>query len=227
MVGLTNQEDEHEVVNSSLTHVRAQESRWEQNRRLFVDFETRTVWVEGEVESGFGCWFQSIMWELVRLDDKAPVTIWLCTPGGDVTSSYQFYDFIRSAPFEVTIIGHGEVASAGVLMLACGHKRYATENCVVMAHEYRGGMGQGELKASEARDRRDFEDWMTDSWFELMARHTKHDAEFWKKKQTKKAEFWLLGAKAIIDIGIVDAVYDPYNKLVGVPLVTPKDEVRP
>ncbi len=217
--------DDSDLINTSATEVRAQESRWEQTRRLLVDFEIRTIWVEGEIESEFGTWFQGVMWEMERLSQTAPVTIWLCTPGGDVTSSYQFYDFVRSAPFDVTIIGHGEVASAGVLMLACGHRRFATENCVVMAHEYRGS--QGELKASEARDRRDFEDWMTDSWFELMARHTKHDAEFWKKKQTKKAEFWLLGAKAIIDIGIADAVYDPHNKLVGVPLVTPKEEPTP
>lgn len=214
MIQLKNLDEEEISVNTSNTEIKAQESRWERNRRLSFDLEARTIWVEGEIEADFGCWFQTVMFELERLDKDAPVTIWLCTPGGDVTSSYQFYDMVRAAPFKVTIIGHGEICSAGVIMLACGHERLVMETCALMAHEYRGSTTDADTRYSEAKDRRQYEDWLSDNWFEAMARHTKWDAATWRKKQEKKAEIWLLGAQAIIDVGIADGVYNPHNMLI-------------
>lgn len=194
--------------------IQAKETEFEGIIRRGYDEATRTVFVEGEIGDGYGSEFEQIMWWLERGGNHDPITIWLSTPGGDVQSMYQFYDAVVGSPCQVTTIGHGEVVSAGVLMLVCGDRRYVRENCVLMSHES-GGFGAGEdgLRYSEAKDRRKWEDWVTSRWNELMARHTPHDAAYWKSVTSRRAELWKLGAAEIIEQGLADGVWDPHGNL--------------
>lgn len=58
--------------------------------------------------------------------------IMLSTVGGDVTAALAIYDCIKDN--DVTVIGTGSVASAGIVVLLGGDKRYATKNTRLMTH---------------------------------------------------------------------------------------------
>ncbi len=192
--------------------VKTIESPFEAMTRQGFHTKTRTIWIEGNIGEDWGAFFQQVMWWFEQ-ESHDPITIYLQTPGGDTQSMYEFYDIVVGSPCEVTMIGHGQVCSAGVLMLVCGDVRYVMENCVLMSHEASGfGTDEG-LRHSEAKERRKWEDWTVSQWNVLMARHTPHDAAFWKSITGRKAELWKLGAYEIIQQGLADAVLDPHSKL--------------
>lgn len=179
---------------------------------LEVSEGTREIFVTDDIEDDFGRWFTMVFRRLLALSSK-PITVWLNTPGGDEEGMLVFYDLVTTSPAPVTIVATGSVCSAGVLMLACGHNRLVTENCTLMSHESRG-LGGPDLRHSESKERRKWEDWLHEQWFELMGRcctrtRPESDAKFWKRVTEKKAEYWLLGGQQIIDAGIADAIYDP------------------
>lgn len=168
---------------------------------LGIDWERRIVHVAGELTSESGEWFWTV---LERLGHEQPIQVHLNTPGGDVDSMYAMHDAIRRHGM-ITVLGYGQVCSAGVLLLACGHHRLVTESCVLMSHESHGGSSD-ELGFRASKDRRKFDDWQHEWWCELMGRYSPQDATWWKRKTERQAEYWLLGGKEIVAAGLADQV---------------------
>lgn len=189
-----------------------EETAFDQVQRLSFDLHERVIWVCDEIETDFGGWFAQVMRAMEANCSTKSVTVWLNTPGGDVQSMFAFYDIVQASKLEVIGIGHGQVVSAGVLMMACCNTRYVTENCVLMSHEG-ADYDSGGLRYSEAKERRKWEDWTHARWCELMARHTPHDAAYWRSLTNRKAEYWLLGGEAIVAEGLADKVINVNNKL--------------
>lgn len=170
-----------------------------------VDVEGRTIYLVGELDESSGGIFLQMLRFLERRSSD-PVTVWISSPGGDVTSEFAVHDAIRSSKVPVTTVGIGEVASAAGLILACGHRRFVTESTVFMAHEPKitGEEGVG-LRA--AKDRRVWEDWQHEHWATLMGRYCKGGKAFWRRAVEKGGEYWLIGGEAIVEAGVVDAIY--------------------
>lgn len=171
-----------------------------------VDPRRRAIHL-GEIEEDTGGWFALVLAHLNALS-SAPIRLYLNTPGGDTTSMFAIHDAIRASHAQVHVIGTGQVCSAGVLILACGHRRFVTESCCLMSHE--PTLGDGELGLRAAQSRRKWEDWTQSWWCTLMARYSPPDkgAAWWQKITEKKAEFWLLGGRAIVEAGLADWVLD-------------------
>lgn len=176
-----------------------------------VNFGTREIFVAGEIDADFGPWFTGLMSYLAYVGPGQPVTVWLNTYGGDVNSMFVYHDIVRAAKFEVNVIAVGQVCSAGVLMLACGHNRYVTENCILMSHRGEDGM-HGNLEQLEARMK--YVKWSEERWAELMARYSPdyvdgvaRDAKYWFALGKKRSEWWVFGGEAIVHEGLADAVY--------------------
>jgi ATP-dependent Clp protease protease subunit len=174
-----------------------------------VDVDGRTLYVSGEITEDFGAWFTASLKYLEKRSDK-PITIWLNTPGGDVMSMFVFSDLVHISPCEITVIGTGQVCSAGVLMLACGHKRLVTESCILMSHRSTDAMS-GNLEEMESYIK--VVKWQEDHWSELMARYTPdfvegkaRDSKYWFQLGKKTSEWWVTGGEAIVREGIADEV---------------------
>lgn len=131
------------------------------------------------------------------------ITVILNSPGGEESYMFSMYDMIQSAKRPVTVIGTGEICSAGVLILAGGHNRYVTENSVLMSHQ---GSFEQSGTASELIDRTKWVKWSEKRWAELMARHTPKTVRQWQNITKRKSEFWVLGGDAIVKEGIADGV---------------------
>jgi ATP-dependent Clp protease protease subunit len=178
---------------------------------LGVDLEKRELYVMDEIDEAFGSWFTMVM-RYLEAQSHDPITIWLCTPGGSVESMFTFHDIVQTSPCDITIIATGQVCSAGVLMLACGHRRLVTESTILMSHrgegEFSGNIEQAEAQLKVMK-------WQEEHWADLMARYTPdtgpdgraRDQKHWFKLGAKNAEWWIMGGKAIVDEGLADGIF--------------------
>jgi ATP-dependent Clp protease protease subunit len=175
-------------------------------QNLGVDVKNREVYL-GEVEDETAEELAITLNYLAGLSGE-PIKIWINSPGGDVTGMFAIHDLFRACPALIHTIGYGEIVSAAVLLLTCGHKRFVTESCVLMSHESTVEKDEGGLGLRAAKKRRAWEDWLQTYWCELMARYTPEDkdAKWWKRKTENDAEYWLLGGQAIVDAGLADEV---------------------
>ncbi len=168
-----------------------------------VDEQHRTIWVCGEIDGDLA----DLTAQFFHVIGTAPATMWINSPGGDVSAMFAIYDIMRMPGRNICTIGFGEVASAAVLLLAAGHKRMVTENVVVMSHEPSFSAEEGEtVGLRAARERRKWEDWTHARWAELMARHTRQEPAWWRRITERKAEYWLLGGDAVVEAGLADEV---------------------
>jgi ATP-dependent Clp protease protease subunit len=172
---------------------------------LGVFEKTREIFISDDIDEDFGGWITMVLRRLQLLGPGEPITVWLNCPGGDVQSMFVFYDLVTTIPEEITVIGIGGVCSAAVLMLACADKRLVSENCVLMSHE--PVVSGEELRYSEAKQRRQWTDWIHKRWIELMARHTPQDEAFWKRTTERTAEYWKLGGEDIVAAGLADGIF--------------------
>lgn len=166
---------------------------------LGIDWTDRTIHLTDEIDTDTGSW----IWQLLERWAGEPVSIHMTTPGGDVDSMFQIHDAIRRHG-AVTVTSYGQCCSAGVLILACAHSRLVSECLVWMSHE--STAASGELGYRASKDRRKVDDWMHVYWAELMGRYTPRDADWWKRKTERQAEYWLLGGQSVVDAGCADRV---------------------
>jgi ATP-dependent Clp protease protease subunit len=86
----------------------------------------------------------TVEWVLnANYSEESPevLTIFINSAGGDLSAAWAIIDVIRGSAIPVRIIGLGQIASAGLLILSAGAegKRILTENTSVMSHQYHWG----------------------------------------------------------------------------------------
>ena len=74
-------------------------------------------------------------------DPKAPITIYINSPGGSVSDGFAIYDVMNKIKCPITTICIGMAASMGAFLLSCGShgSRYAMPNSSIMIHQPLGG----------------------------------------------------------------------------------------
>jgi ATP-dependent Clp protease protease subunit len=75
-------------------------------------------------------------------DQPEHLTLFVCSPGGDLHCAFALVDIMRGSPIPVATVGLGGIASAATLIVMSGHKgrRILTPNTSVMSHQYASGM---------------------------------------------------------------------------------------
>ena len=193
-------------LDHTFVQLQSEEREYERIQRVKFSEAAREMFKDGEIDSDLGDWFTQIHRYLTHQPGGDPITVYLNTNGGDVQSMMMFIDVVRASRVPITIIGHGNVCSAGVLMLAWGHHRLVTHHCVMMVHQYAQDGESDGLRYAEAKERRKWEDWTHTRMIELMAEFSGKDVKYWKGVFEKKPEHWLLGGQAIVDEGLADSV---------------------
>lgn len=130
-----------------------------------------------------------------------PITVLLNSDGGDVYEALGIIDYIKGLPVKVNIVARGRAMSAAALMLACTTgTRAASKMTSIMVHEI-SSANQG--KASDIRANADHLQELEDLTFDLLAQHSKMDAEFWRKNARKDFFF---GSKQALEYGLIDTI---------------------
>lgn len=159
----------------------------------------RKLYIIGEISyKNFGSFTE----ELSALEDESSeaITIELTSEGGDAYVSLAYVARIRKSPCFIKVVGNGYVASAAVLILACGDRRAMTEESWLMVHEENGGVdGNTSLIEIETKQMRRLEDQAD----RALAHYSRVDAKTWAKLHK---ETTYLTANECLAMGVIDEV---------------------
>lgn len=168
------------------------------NRRVFLfeDVEANSI---GAVIKG--------LYLMESQDTAKPIELFIGSFGGSEYEMFALYDVCRtlSSPIHTTAIG--KCMSAAPLLVAAGETgcRYATPNTFFMVHESWDDSGMRRVDEILI-DMKHYKD-MGERWADLMARHSKKDARFWKNL-CKKVGNTYFNAEQALEWGLIDVIWD-------------------
>ena len=101
----------------------------------------RIVMINGEIEPGMA---STVVAQLLFLESENPnadISVYINSPGGDVSAGWAIMDTIQYIKSPVSTIGMGLVASMGSVLLAAGEKgkRFVLPNTQIMIHQPMAG----------------------------------------------------------------------------------------
>ena len=143
--------------------------------------------------------------QLLHLESEDPdkdISIYINSPGGEITALFAIYDTMQYIKPDVQTICVGQAASAAAVLLAAGAggKRYALPHARILIHQPHGGAsGQAvdiEIQAKEIIRMRELLD-------EIMAHHTSQPVE--KVAHDTDRDF-IMSAIEASEYGLVDEV---------------------
>ncbi len=186
-----------------------------------VDPPRRCIYFSGVIEDDT---IEMIASQIHMFNDTDPskeITLVINSPGGYDDATFFLYDNIVNSEAEVVTIGSGMVCSAASLILACGDRRYATENCWLMTHK---GQAAIEGDDDEVISQVELQVKCADRYWKLLERHSDRRANDWYKQSKHVGELWLPVGK-MLEYGIIDGViapdrrkFDPLSKRIMAPL---------
>jgi ATP-dependent Clp protease, protease subunit len=145
-------------------------------------------------------------------DPEKDISLYINSPGGQVTSGLAIYDTMQYLRAPVSTICIGMAASMAAVLLAAGAKgkRYALPNSRIMIHQGSGGF-RGNAPDAMIQMR----EWehLVRVNHEILARHTGQDLE--KVIKDTDRDYFMAPEQAK-DYGIIDAVYSlPGDSLIA------------
>jgi|TARA_B110000908_G_scaffold56592_1_gene68867 ATP-dependent Clp protease protease subunit len=135
------------------------------------------------------------------------ITLVINSPGGSVHSAFHLIDAMMMSEVPVNTIGHGLVASCGVLTIMAGKRRMVTHNTSVMSHQYSWG-SQGKEHELHAKFK-EFD--MAGIRMENHYRKfTKKSVKYIRKHLLHATDEWLTPDECLKH-GLVDEVINTYS----------------
>jgi ATP-dependent Clp protease, protease subunit len=100
-------------------------------------FDSRTIFVSGEVDSDLAKRVNRQLLAMERADASAPIVLWVDCPGGEVYSGFAIYDTIRFIQPRVLTVVAGLAASMGSVIALAAEKedRLALPNAKLLIHQ--------------------------------------------------------------------------------------------
>ncbi|MFW6219229.1 MAG: ATP-dependent Clp protease proteolytic subunit [bacterium] len=148
-----------------------------QNKELYItdsiDIETpETLDVKIKVLERLGQTFEG--------NENMPLTINISTYGGEVYSAFAMIDIINNIKSDVTLLGRGQIMSAGAIILCCSKgKRIVTKNSVLMLHDIQS-FNFGSFK--EIKENFEHLKFLQEKIYKLLEESSNKDAKFWENK---------------------------------------------
>ena len=139
---------------------------------------------------------------LEKQDPKAPITLYVNSPGGHVTAGLAIYDTMQSIKPDVITVAVGLAASMGSIILAGGAKgkRYALAHAEVMIHQPLGGM---EGQATEIRIAAEHIIRTGEVLYKILAKHSGQDIDT-IRRDCDRDNF--MTAEQAVKYGLIDKV---------------------
>lgn len=139
---------------------------------------------------------------LEKEDDKKDITMYVNSPGGQVTSTLAMYDSMQLVKPDVSTVCLGMAASGGAIILLGGTKgkRFALPHAEIMIHQPLGGT---EGQATDIAIHADHIIKTKDLLNGLIAKHSGRDMEK-VKQDTERDKF--MNAKEALEYGLIDKI---------------------
>lgn len=136
------------------------------------------------------------------------ISLYINSPGGNITSGLAIYDTMQFIHSEVTTICVGQAASMAAVLLSAGTpgKRYSLPNARVIIHQPLGGFqGQASDIAIQAKEILR----MRESINKILMRHTKQSEE---RINADIERDFIMTPEQAKDYGIIDAILTTRNQ---------------
>ena len=139
---------------------------------------------------------------LAQQDPEKDISIYINSPGGQITAGLAIYDTIQLVTPPVSTIAVGMTASMGTILLCAGvkGKRYALPNATVHIHQPWGGV-QGQAVDIEIEAKRILR--QRERLNQILSKHTGQSME--RINQDTDRNYWMSAEEAVA-YGIVDEV---------------------
>ncbi len=165
--------------------------------------EDRVVFISGAITSELA---NLVVAQLIYLESKDPtkdISLYINSPGGEVTAGLAIFDTMRYIRCDVSTICIGMAASMGAFLLAAGAKgkRYALPNSEIMIHQVLGG-SQGQASDVEIQTRQLLK--IKNKINTILAENVGKPVEV-VERDTDRDNY--LTAEEALDYGIVDKVF--------------------
>jgi ATP-dependent Clp protease protease subunit len=163
---------------------------------------TSSYFIEGEVTPRMAGDLSRALHVLEALGD--PITIYLNTPGGDITAGLAMYDMIRACRAKTTIIGQGEIMSMGACILQAADHRVLAPNTFVLVHVGYTGTAT-DIPENTIRQATAYKK-MSDTMYSIIARRL----GLGREEMLDRFRYdTFLTAKQAVKAGLADAVMKP------------------
>ena len=144
--------------------------------------------------------------QLIHLESENPdkdISIYINSPGGDITSLFAIYDTMQFIKNDIATICLGQAASAAAVLLAAGTKgkRLALPHARVLLHQPWGQVGYGQVTDLELAAKEILR--MRDLLEQILALHTGQSVE---KIHTDTDRDFVIEAPQAVEYGIIDEV---------------------
>ena len=141
---------------------------------------------------------------LEKADPKKDITLYVNSPGGQVTSTLAMYDTMQHVKPDVSTVCLGMAASGAAVILMGGKKgkRFALKHSEIMIHQPLGGT---EGQATDIAIHAEHIVGMKNLLNELIATHTGKKLEQ-VKSDTERDKF--LSSKEALNYGLIDKIID-------------------
>ena len=143
------------------------------------------------------------------MDEEAILTLFINTPGGDVTSGWAIIDTMELSRIPIRTVGIGSIISMGVPIFISGTRgeRIMTPNANIMAHTFAGYLYG---KSHELIAARKFHDRLENQFIEHFKRHTNMSKKQIREIMIGTTDSWL-DPKDCLKLGICDAIRSPWD----------------
>lgn len=100
-------------------------------------FESRTVFVSGEVDAELAVKVNRQLLALEKVNPNAPIVLWIDSPGGEVYSGFSIYDTAQFISPRIITVVSGLAASMGSVIALAAEKndRFAFPNAKLLIHQ--------------------------------------------------------------------------------------------
>lgn len=174
----------------------------------------RIVFLTGEVEEDMANHLVAQLLLLESQNNKAPINMYINSPGGSVTQGLAIYDTIQYINAPVHTIVLGQAASMGSLLAQCGDRRFITQNSRHMIHRVssgtRGTSGSvhiQELEFEDAKRHLDESKKLNRILTEIYAKHNTAGKTFETLLEDMKFDTFL-SAQESVAYGLADEVIE-------------------
>lgn len=169
-----------------------------------IDVVRRRIYLVGEICDEHLLLVEAGLSHLEALDSEAPITIWICSEGGDINAGYGIIDSIKSRSIEINTHCKGNAFSMAAWILAAGDNRSMSPNSYIMIHEGQFGMGEAPMSKTQMDKHVQYHTQLEIRGWKMLGDFTKRSPSWWKK-QCQACEFYIDANKAKA-LGLIDTV---------------------
>jgi ATP-dependent Clp protease, protease subunit len=164
--------------------------------------EDRIVFLWDAIDSAVANTVIAQLLYLEKIDPKAPITLYVNSPGWHVTAGLAIYDTMQYLSCDIVTVCIGMAASMGSIILAGGTKgkRYSLPHSEIMIHQPLGG---AEWQATDIRIAAEHIMKTGNTLYEILAQHT-GKAISQIEKDCDRDNF--MSAQEALEYGLIDKI---------------------